>query len=420
MIVVIAMANVTPTVLLVTRDPQVRFVTSTLQAEGISSRSVSSIRELQRALGGPKTKCVAVLDGELITDPNFPAAEFFERLRTVPLLVLLPAEGDLGGHADPERLSVEEYARKPIVPSVLALRIKALILAAGLALPTTTTAAAPAPRQGPLDMGDDPLGQLTVVFSVKGGSGKSTIAVNLAVGLASIYSFQTLLVDANLWFGDIGVLLNLTSTRSSFDVCGDGDADIFALPKAVVPHSSGAAVLLRPPDPLSVEKLRLKSFVEALERYRSLYEHVIVDTSSALDELNLDLLESATRILLVVTPEMGALHNTARFLGLAERLGIKDKLSLVLNRSNSGISSEDLQRTLGIPVANGVVSAGRIMLDAVNEGTTLIAMDPNRRERITQDLVSIVEVVAGREQPPVNKQQQRSRGSALRFLRRSA
>jgi MinD-like ATPase involved in chromosome partitioning or flagellar assembly len=420
MILLIPMANVTPTVILVTRDPQVRFVTSTLQADGISSRSVSSTRELQRALGGPKTRCVAVLDGELVSDPNFPAAEFFERLRTVPLLVLLPAEGNVNGASDPERAQVEEYARKPIVPSVLALRIKALILASGLALPTTTqSAAAPTPERGPLDMPDDPRGQLTVVFSVKGGSGKSTIASNLAVGLASLYSFQTLLVDANLWFGDIGVLLNLTSTRSSFDVCTE-DADIFALPKAVVPHSSGASVLLRPPDPLSVEKLKLKSFVDALERYRSLYEHVIVDTAPALDELNLDLLENATRILLVVTPEMGALHNTARFLGLAERLGISKKLSLVLNRSNSGINSDDLQRTLGIAVASGVVSAGRVMLDAVNEGTTLIAMDPGRRERITQDLVSIVEMVAGREQPPVKKEQQHGRGSALRFLRRSA
>ena len=134
MIVEIAMANVTPVVLLVTRDPQVRFVTSTLQAEGITSRSVSSTRELQRALSGPKTRCVAVLDGELMADPNFPTAEFFERLRTVPLLVLLPADGELSGHSDPERSSVEEYARKPIVQSVLALRIKALILAAGLPL----------------------------------------------------------------------------------------------------------------------------------------------------------------------------------------------------------------------------------------------------------------------------------------------
>ena len=209
-----------------------------------------------------------------------------------------------------------------------------------------------------------------------------------------------------------------SSTRSSFDVCGTEDPDLFALPKAVVPHDSGASVLLRPPDPLSVEKIKPRNFVDAIERYRSLYEHVIVDCAASLDELNLDLLESATRILLVVTPEMGALHNTARFLGLAERLGQSDKISLVLNRSNSGINTEDLSRMLGMPVACGVVSAGRMMLDAVNEGTTLFAMDPTRRERITQDLAAIVELVAGREQPPVQREPHRS--SPLRFLRRSA
>ncbi|MDQ3812277.1 MAG: hypothetical protein M3336_18500, partial [Chloroflexota bacterium] len=233
------------------------------------------------------------------------------------------------------------------------------------------------------------------------------------------YRSRTLLVDADLWFGDVGVLLNLSSSRSSFDVCGAEEPDLFALPKAVVQHSSGAAVLLRPPDPLCVEKLKPRSFLDAIERYRSAYEHVVVDTQSSLDELNLDLLEAATGILLVVTPEMGALHNTARFLGLAERLRFKDKLLLILNRANSGIGLEALERTLGMPVTGGVVSAGRMMLDAVNEGTTLFAMDPSRRERISQDLAAIVERVAGREQPaPAGREQQRGRG--LRLLRRSA
>jgi MinD-like ATPase involved in chromosome partitioning or flagellar assembly len=409
------MANVTPTVLIVSGDPEVTQVASALKLEGISSRSVSTLRELDRAMSDSSTRYVAVIDGDLATNLDFSAAELLERMRSLPLLVLLPPVGDMSSRcqADPQRSSLEEYARKPISTSVLALRITALILAAGLPLPTP----AANPTLGPLDLSDDDRGQLTVVFSVKGGSGKSTIAVNLAVGLASVYSFRTLLVDANLWFGDIGVLLNLTSSRSSFDVCGADDPDLFALPNAVVPHSSGASVLLRPPDPLSVEKIKLRSFVEAVERYRSLYEHVIVDTAASLDELNLDLLESATRVLLVVTPEMGALHNTARFLGLAERLGLSHKINLVLNRANSGISLEDLQRTLGIPVASGVVSAGRMMLDAVNEGTTLFARDPSRRERITQDLAAIVELVAGCEQPRVEREQ---RGSPLRFLRRSA
>jgi MinD-like ATPase involved in chromosome partitioning or flagellar assembly len=410
------MANPTPTVLIVTRDPDVKQVSSMLHAEGITSKTAASPREIQRAIAGTKGRWVAVLDGELAVDPSYPTAEILERLRELPLLVLLPDEGDVIP-SDAQRTSAEEYARKPLSASVLALRVKALILSAGMSLPATPSQA-PVVQQGPLDLGDEPQGQLTVVFSVKGGSGKSTIAVNLATGLASLYSIHTLLVDANLWFGDLGVLLNLTSNRSSFDVCGTDDPDLFGLPKAVVQHASGASVLLRPPDPTSVEKLKIRTFVEAIERYRSLYEHVIVDCSAVLDELNLDLLESATRILLVVTPEMGALHNTARFLGLAERLGLSKKIKLVLNRSNSGISAEDLQRTLGIPVACGVVSAGRLMLDAVNEGTTLFAKDPTRRERITQDLAAIVELVAGRVQPAVQRDQHRS--SPLRFLRRSA
>jgi pilus assembly protein CpaE len=411
------MAAGTPTVLIVTSDPEVKLVSATLQADGIPSRTVANQRELQRALAGSKER-VAVIDGDIALQPGFPVVETFERVREVPLLVLLSPETDATTLNDPHRPTAEEYARKPITPSVLALRIKALVLAAGYSLPTPT----PTPSQphvaGPLELPEDPRGQMTVVFSVKGGSGKSTIAVNLAAGLASLYGSQTLLVDADLWFGDIGVLLNVASSRSSFDVCGTDNTDLFALPKAVVQHSSGAGVLLRPPDALSVEKLKLRTFVEALDRYRSLYEHVIVDTAASLDELNLDLLEAATRILLVVTPEMGALHNTARFLGIAERLGCAEKIELILNRSNSGISAADLQRTLGIPVTCGVVSAGRMMLDAVNEGTTLLAMDPTRRERITQDLAAIVELVAGREQPPVQRVQQRS--SPLRFLRRSA
>jgi pilus assembly protein CpaE len=402
---------VMPIVLILSRDPEVTLVSTSLQAEGITCRTASSVRELQRALGSAKGRCVGVLDAELAADPSFAADDALERLQSMPLLVLLApdAPGNVRGGS-------EEYARKPVSPSVLALRIKALILTAGLALPSATPAAHA--QHGSLDQADDARGQLTVVFSVKGGSGKSTIAANLAAGMASLFSLRTLLVDANLWFGDLGVLLNLNSTRSSFDVCGTEDPDLFALPKAVVPHDSGASVLLRPPDPLSVEKIKPRNFVDAIDRYRSLYEHVIVDCAASLDELNLDLLESASRILLVVTPEMGALHNTARFLGLAERLGQSDKISLVLNRSNSGINTEDLSRMLGMPVACGVVSAGRMMLDAVNEGTTLFAMDPTRRERITQDLAAIVELVAGREQPPAQREPHRS--SPLRFLRRSA
>src|SRR5713101_8261431 len=131
------MASLTPTVLIVSRDPEVNHVTASLQADGINSRTVSTARDLNRAASGSRGRCVAVLDGDLAADPSFPAADVRERLRSLPLLVLLPAEGEarISHGLDPQRTSIEEYARKPIAASVLLLRIKALILAAGLPLP---------------------------------------------------------------------------------------------------------------------------------------------------------------------------------------------------------------------------------------------------------------------------------------------
>ena len=178
------MATVTPIVLIISRDSEVKHVSSMLQSDGLTARSVSSTRELQRALSTAKGRCVAVFDADMAADPSQSPAEFLEKLRSVPLLVLMPAEGESRTVADPERAIPEEYVRNPIPASVLALRIKALILTAGLNLPTP--ASAPDTHQGPLELPEDMRGQLTVVFSVKGGSGKSTIASHVAAGLASM------------------------------------------------------------------------------------------------------------------------------------------------------------------------------------------------------------------------------------------
>src|SRR5215471_17731575 len=185
-------ASVTPTILIISRDAEVKQVATSLNADGLQTRSIGSARDLQRALQSLKGKTPAVLDAELAAELTAQAAEAFEKLRALPTLVLLTPEGDAADFIDLERIAIAEFARKPIVSSVLALRIKALILAAGLPLPAAPTPTAQ-PESGPLELGSDALAQLTVVFSVKGGAGKSTIAANLAAGLASMYSHETLL-----------------------------------------------------------------------------------------------------------------------------------------------------------------------------------------------------------------------------------
>src|SRR5581483_9614864 len=210
---------------------------------------------------------------------------------------------------------------------------------------------------------------------------------------------KTLLVDADLWFGDVGVLLNLASRKSVFDISAEEDTNLGVLQQVLVQHSSGTHLLLRPPDLSTAEKIRSDVVVAAISSYRALFDFVIVDTHPTLDELNLQILDIADRIILVTTPEISAVHHTSRFLEVSGALGISNKLSLVLNRANSGIRLAALEEQLGMPIAGTVVSAGRAVVEAANHGVSLFDQDPNEEAEVTRDLARLVELVAGQPRP---------------------
>src|SRR5207247_9956235 len=122
------------------------------------SRTLCAPRDLPRELASIEGQpVVAVFDAELATDDGFPLEDIYTKLRNLPLLVLLQADSESALPADAQRNTREEFARKPITASVLALRIKALVLAAGLPLPIAATTLVT--TQGPLDLrADDPRG----------------------------------------------------------------------------------------------------------------------------------------------------------------------------------------------------------------------------------------------------------------------
>jgi pilus assembly protein CpaE len=233
-----------------------------------------------------------------------------------------------------------------------------------------------------------------VVFSAKGGVGKTTIAVNVGAGLAQM-GRSTLLVDANLYFGDASVLLNVVSRRSLMDLADVYQVDAAAVGALLVSHESGLSLLSSPPEVERVEMLSPEVVIAAITAAATAFEQVVVDTHSSFDETNLQILDMADRILLVTTPEVGATFNTSRFLSLAETLGYREKITLVLNRSESGIKPEAVETNLGRPVEATVISAGRRAVSAANRGVPLVLEDPRKEERITRDLLHIAELIDG-------------------------
>jgi pilus assembly protein CpaE len=276
------------------------------------------------------------------------------------------------------------------------------VLRAGMALPAAAPPSAPpAPAAPPpAEHTDFRNGQLIVMFGPKGGVGRSTIATNLAVGLAQRYEKQVVLIDADLWFGDVSVLLDLRGETSFATLVDHGEQlDLDVLRDVLVPHASGVRTLLAPPEPAMVEMIPPYLPARVANAYRAMFDFVIVDTHPSMEEYMLQLLEVADRILLVTTPEMSSIRNTGEVLKLANILGIRDKLTLVLNRANSGVQIEHLEQTLGVRVDFSMVSAGARVVEAANQGMPVLLMDPTGKELITRDIGKLVAHLAGEPEP---------------------
>jgi pilus assembly protein CpaE len=245
-------------------------------------------------------------------------------------------------------------------------------------------------------------GRVSAVFSVKGGVGKTTIAVNLAVGLGQLCQRPPLLVDGNLYFGDVPILMNYTPRNSISDLCTQPEFDALTLRALVSDEQFGVSILGSPPDMTAVDQLDTQVLTDAIPAYRSMFDHIVVDTRSSLDEVTLQILDAADRILLLITPELSALYQTSRFLAVAGDLGYDDKIALILNRAGSGLDVRSVEEHLGRTVFAHIVSAGPQVLDAANRGVPLLIDDTDCKKQVTRDLRNLVEKIAGVGEARVN------------------
>ena len=239
---------------------------------------------------------------------------------------------------------------------------------------------------------------VAAVFSPKGGVGRTTISVNVAVAAAQAGK-KVCLVDASFQFGDVGVLLNLNPRNKSIaDLASElqQGENYDSLDGFLVTHSTGVRVLLAPPTPEQAELVNGAAVKRVLEMLRNEFELVIVDCPSSFNEPTLAVLDEADMILTLLTLEITSVKNMRLFLEVCEQLGYgPDKIRLVLNRADStlGIRVADVEHSIGRKVDHTIVSDGRSVVYALNRGVPFFVS--NREAQVSQDIQRLAAAVTG-------------------------
>jgi len=167
----------------------------------------------------------------------------------------------------------------------------------------------------------------------------------------------------------------------------------------MVQHPSGMKILLAPPKPILAEKVPSALLSRVIALARAAFDYVVVDTPASYDERTLEVLDSSTRILVVLTPEIGVIKNVVHFLTIANDLGCGSKLALVLNRANTGLNPRELESTLGQPIFATITSDGPAVVEAANAGEPVVVRSKNAA--VSKDLMRLAaSVEKGEAIPP--------------------
>lgn len=224
------------------------------------------------------------------------------------------------------------------------------------------------------------LGKVITVFSTKGGAGKSVIAANLAVTLARRSSKPVVLVDADLQFGDVAVMLKLAPQHTIVDAVGSLDRlDPTLLQQFLMRHEpSGLFILPAPLEPSFADQISAGEMVRIVELLRTFCEFVVIDTPAYFNEVVLGLIEESDEVLLVAGMDIPNIKNVKIGLQTLRLLNVPmTKLHLVLNRANSKVKLDvsEVERTLQIK-AESLIPSDVVVPQSVNKGTPVVLDAP--------------------------------------------
>jgi len=363
-----------------------------LQA-GFEVMEVDDPRQLEEALEARQDVAIAILDGE--GDPD-EARAYDTVLRdagrpVAALTVVSPrALERLTEMQAPD--SINEYFTRPYSADSIRWRVEAMCIRRE----TVDDGSGPVLQNG--DFGAESWAgraSTIAIFNPKGGVGKTTVATNLASALQTRKGKSVLLIDADTVTGHVTSSLGIDGVRTVADSWHDemegGPAE--SLLEIAAQHSSGMRVVALTDSPLNTDVLDPARLAAAIRAIRNDVDVVVIDLHPSYSALNQAIFTESDRILVPVTPDVPAIRAAVQLRDVARGLGCRERLALVVNRANSGVTTEAMERTVGMPALALIRSGGLLFVRAANEGRTVIELFP--REKITADFDELADRVLG-------------------------
>jgi pilus assembly protein CpaE len=238
-------------------------------------------------------------------------------------------------------------------------------------------------------------GKIITVYSPKGGTGCTTLAVNLSIALHN-EDTRVVLVDANLQYGDVAMFFNEQGKNTILDIAPRVDElDPDTVEDIMIKHqASGIHILAAPQRPEQAEKLSIDQFTKVLKYLRQLYAYVVVDTSSILTDAVLGAIDLSEVIILVTTQDIPAIKNARLFLDLLQTMGIdREHIVFVMNRFDKriGITPDRIGDNLKQKVVAVIPLDERVVIPAVNRGVPF--MLDNRNQPVAKGIFALAEAV---------------------------
>ncbi len=241
-------------------------------------------------------------------------------------------------------------------------------------------------------------GKVVTIYSPKGGTGCTTLAVNLALTLHN-EDTRVALVDANLQFGDVAVFMNEQGKNTIVDLAPRAEElDPEIVEDVMLKHAaSGLHILAAPSRPEYAEKVTSSQFIKVLEYLRQMYAYVIVDTTPILTDVTLAAIDVSDVLVLVTTQDIPSIKNCRLFLDLSQTLGIeRERILFVMNRFDRriNITPDRVTENLKQEVVAVIPFDEQTVTKAVNRGVPFVL--DNKNQPAARGVFSLAESVRAR------------------------